>query len=260
MSTLNGLSTERETGFLIVDQSWQIVDLSTTVHRLADEPSVVSRGQDARLGFPELFGLEDCLDQLLQATQESFKLKGVDRSIDPLHPLYIDLCLFKNHEYDSTRSTFIILIEDATERMVLQQALVQSSNETSLLLKTLMASKEYVDQVVGSMVDALVVTTRSGQIKTANLAAQLLLEYSESELTQRSIATLFSESEIPTSETSIKSLKQCVEATCQTKSGRQIPVDCSISIVQTEVEDFQGFVYTLRDITERQQADQITQS
>ncbi len=46
-----------------------------------------------------------------------------------------------------------------------------------------------------------------------------------------------------------------VETVCQTKSGKTIPVAFSYSIVQTEVEHFQGYVYIIRDMTERKQAE-----
>ena len=46
-----------------------------------------------------------------------------------------------------------------------------------------------------------------------------------------------------------------VETTCQTKTGKIIPVAFSCSKVQTEIEHFQGYVYILRDMTERKQAE-----
>jgi PAS domain-containing protein len=97
------------------------------------------------------------------------------------HPLYINICII-NIQKDSDDNELMIIVEDVTERMVLEQSLIQGTNEANLLLRTLKASKQYIDQIVTSMADALLVTTLSGNIKKINPAAQALLEYSEAEL------------------------------------------------------------------------------
>ncbi|MBW4569581.1 MAG: hypothetical protein KME31_16605 [Tolypothrix carrinoi HA7290-LM1] len=86
---------------------------------------------------------------------------------------------------ESDDNQLMIIVEDVTERMVLEQSLIQGTNEANLLLRTLKASKQYIDQIVTSMADALLVTTLSGNIKKINLAAQALLEYSEAELIKK---------------------------------------------------------------------------
>ncbi len=145
--------------------------------------------------------------------------------------------------------------------------MVQGANEANLLLRTLTASKQYIDQIVTSMADALLVTTASGKIKTINRTAQLLLEYDEAEICGQSISTVLKEVDSWKEEIEqrgnvqtplfgpITPLVKEVETVCQTKTGKIIPVAFSCSKVQTEIEHFQGYVYILRDMTERKQAE-----
>nr|WP_292752820.1 ATP-binding protein [Nostoc sp. NMS4] len=151
--------------------------------------------------------------------------------------------------------------------MVLEQSLFQGANEANLLLRNLKASKQYIDQIVTSMADALLVTTLSGKIKKINYAAQILLQYDEIELIGQPINKVIKEvNKFPLiigdienvdifQNSDINILAQEVETVCYTKTGKTIPVAFSSSIVKTEIEHFQGYVYILRDMTERKQAE-----
>jgi signal transduction histidine kinase len=50
-----------------------------------------------------------------------------------------------------------------------------------------------------------------------------------------------------------------IETVCYHKNGKKIHMAFPSSIVQTEVEHFQGYVYILRDMTERKQAELVKQ-
>jgi len=75
-----------------------------------------------------------------------------------------------------------MFIEDVTEKMVLEQTLVQRVNELNLLSSAIEASQKSIDKIITAMADALFVTNNAGNIKTVNKAAQNLFEYSEVEL------------------------------------------------------------------------------
>jgi PAS domain S-box-containing protein len=252
---MNSLLTEilslRSLEHLIVDEDFKIVELSTQVHHLSEIPEDLTLGQDVRLGFPELFGIEEVFEGIRQGEQNNFELKGIVRYPEDSSPIYINICVTKNLEDAYATNRIMILVEDVTERMMLEQSLVQGANEANLLLRTLTASKQYIDQIVTSMADALLVTTLSGQIKRMNPAAQALFEYNEAELRGQPISIIIGEVDSWKSETGEKE----IEIDCQTKSGKTIPVAFSFSIVQTEVEHFQGYVYIIRDMTERKQAE-----
>ncbi|MDF5734059.1 MAG: ATP-binding protein, partial [Rhizonema sp. PD38] len=165
---------------------------------------------------------------------------------------------------NSYRNELIIFVEDSTERMNIEQSLMQGANEANLLLSTLIASKQYIDQIVTSMADGLVVTTLSGKIKTINPAAQTLLEYDEAELRGQPISTIIGERvrggeekriNIINNQQPTTALIKDIETVCYNKSGKRIPIAFSCSVVQTEIENFQGYVYILRDMTERKQVE-----
>ncbi|RCJ36458.1 hypothetical protein A6770_15590 [Nostoc minutum NIES-26] len=266
-SSLTNLLSVCRIEYLIIDEKFKILEMSLGLNHFVDIPDEVKLGLDIRILFPELEGLEDIFDAIRQGEQNNFELKGIMRSQEINSALYIDIRITNNIQEDYFGNQLIILVEDATERMLLEQSLFQGANEANLLLRNLKASKQYIDQVVTSIADALLVTTMSGKIKKLNPAAQVLLEYDEAELIGKPITKVIKEVDSYKLETGknesnflyinqdINPLAKEVESVCQTKSGKTIPVVFSYSIIQTEVEHFQGYVYILRDMTERKQAE-----
>jgi PAS domain S-box-containing protein len=236
------------------------VELSINVRRFADSPQEVVVGNDARLGFPELVGVEDTLMQVLQGEQANFELKGIARFSNPNTPFYFDLYVIEHLEEITLENTLVILFEDVTEKMVLEQTLVQRTNEISLLLSTLSAAKRYLDEIVASITDILLVTTTSGIIKTANRAAQELFGYSEEELLHQSIATILTDEQLlesfnqPTLTEGV--LFKDREIICQTKTKQEVTIAFSCSAIQTDQIDCLDLVYLGRDMTIRKRATQ----
>ena len=253
--------------YLIIDENLKILEMSLGINHFADISDEVKPGEDVRIAFPELEGLEDICDAIRQGEQDNFELKGIMRSPDPASPLYMDIRITNNIQADPSSNRLIIVVEDSTERMVLEQSLFQGANEANLLLRNLKASKQYIDQIVTSMADALLVTTLSGEIKKINYTAQILLQYNEIELIGQPITKVIREVnnyslmigdiesiDISHNQEIIPLVKE-IETVCYTKTGKKIPVAFSSSIVKTEIEHFQGYVYILRDMTERKQAE-----
>jgi PAS domain S-box-containing protein len=267
MNLFTNILSLRRIEYLIVNEFWQIIELSPKIHLLADNSDQVRVGKDIRIGFPELIGIEVIASDIIAGKQNSFELKGAVRTQKALNPIYIDICIANNIKRNKISNELLIVVEDVTERMVLEQSLVQGANEANLLLRTLTASKQYIDQIVTSIADALLVTTASGKIKTINRTAQILLEYDEAEICGKPISTVLQEVDSWKQEIEqrgnvqtplfgpITPLVKEVETVCQTKTGKTIPVAFSCSKVQTEIEHFQGYVYILRDMTERKQAE-----
>ncbi len=266
-SLFTNILSLRRIEYLIINEFWKIIELSPKVNLLAEYSHEVQLGKDVRIGFPELFGVEVIASDIREGKQDNFELKGIIRTKKALNPIYIDIRIANNIKDNLISNQLLIVVEDVTERMVLEQSLVQGANEANLLLRTLTASKQYIDQIVTSMADALLVTTASGKIKTINRTAQILLEYDEAEICGESISTVLKEVDNWKEEIAqrgniqtplfgpITPLVKEVETFCQTKSGKTIPVAFSCSKVQTEIEHFQGYVYILRDMTARKQAE-----
>ncbi|NJL62017.1 MAG: response regulator [Methylacidiphilales bacterium] len=248
---------------LIIDGELTILEVSSAVANFADIPEEVQQGRDVRISFPELVGTEDIIEAIIKGEEQNFQIQGVSRSKDKNYPLYIDIYVVKNIKNHNSTNELIVFILDSTSRMLLEQSLIQNINEANLLLRNLTASKQYIDTIITSMPDALLLTTSSGKIKKINPAAQALLEYDEDELIGQSIANIIKDwvdnkldnPDSHQTKPDINQINQQIETVCHTKNGKIISVAISYSILQTEVGHFQGYVYILRDITERKQAE-----
>lgn len=262
LNKLLSLLAPRHREYLLINRDGKILETSPGVKRFAEDPDQVSQGQNICLGFPELIGLETILIDILDERQDNFELKGISRCSTTGESLYFDLYVIKHPlAFDpsnpDSQNQLIILLEDVTERMVLEQTLVQATNETRLLLSQLSASKAYIDQVITAMADALLVTKPSGTIKIVNPSAQHLFGYDESELVGNSIRLILSLADDLLTE---HQQQLCVEqkpinnweVVCQKKTGEKIMVSFSCSTIQMETEGSQHFIYIGRDITERQ--------
>lgn len=252
-SLLHKLYIPSHIEYLIINTDLIIVDISPRIHRFADAPEHIQIGQDARLSFPELVGSEAILEQIFTGQNHHFYLEGLARSTSDDTPLYIDL------NFEPIGDKVIILMEDVTEIMILKQSLVQRANEAELLLSALTASEDYNKKIISSMGDALFVTTSSGRIKTINRAAQRLFEYSEDDLVGKPISLIIADQNFlfRASQQNLLSSEFLtdVEVICHTKTGRELIVEFSCSVIQTTSKGFPAFVYIGRDITVRKQVE-----
>jgi PAS domain S-box-containing protein len=252
---LNKLFCPRHIEYLVVDQDLNIQEKSWGVHRFSDSPQDVIQGKNVRLGFPELIGIEDLLNQIIQEQQPGFELKGIGRFSERGEPLYLDIYITKNYYGKTLDKQLLIFLEDVSEKMILEQSLVQRTNEAALLLDAWGASNDYLDKIISSMAEALLVTTPKGIIKTINLASQELFGYSDEELIGQSISLITNqENLLRQASQNYLLLKQQsnnhVEVICQTKAGEKIILTFSCSAIQTEAEKLQYFIYVAKNIPE----------
>lgn len=248
---LNKLLTLRKIEYLAVDQDFKILETSSAVQGYADNPQEVVKGRDIRLSFPELIGMENILQAIIQDKQESFQLKGLARFCQGM-PLYIDVLVISSPDEHDLKNRLVIFFEDVTERMVLEQKLVQRSNEASLLLEAWAYSSDYLDKIINSLTDILVITTSSSLIKTVNVTVQNLLEYSENELVGQPIFQIFEEEKVlheaHASNLIFGEMWKNVKVVCQTKAGKKITIAFSRSALHHDLESIQSFVYIGREL------------
>lgn len=243
-------STTARQNYLIVDRNLTILETSNDADRFANAPKTVLEGVDVRLGFPELIGVEDALAAILQGTQETLEINEIARMGEGDRPLYFDLYISRpHHSLNNDTSRLIILLNDATERLIFQRQLLHSVNEAETLLKKLAITKNYIAKIIASMADALIVTTPTGIIKTTNPATESLFGYSTAELIGQPISQL-----IPDTAFSTSGILNQAEVDCQRKTGEAISVSFSGAAIETE-EDVRDFVYIGRDTTQRKQAE-----
>jgi PAS domain S-box-containing protein len=245
--------TRRE--YLTVNQDLQIQEMSFGVGRFADRPEEVRVGFDVRACFPELIGVEDILKEILRGNRDSFELKGIDRSAENREPLYVDLLVTDCQDEETGEPELVVWFEDVTEKMVLKQSLVQRANEAHLLLSALATSNNYIERIIASMADALIVTAGSGKIKTVNRAALDLFGYREAELIGHHISLILAGEQRFSPQASEANTQQSLEVVCLTKTGEEIPVAFSRSAIESETEGVENFVYIGRNITERKRTE-----
>ena len=254
-SLLKKLFSSRRLEYLTVNRDFNILETSLGAPQLADDSNEVIPGNDVRLGFPELIGMEEVLIAILEGQQVSFNLGSIARNTEPNSPLYIDIS-FLGDESD----TLIIVLENVTPKMILEQELLQQANEANLWASALAASNAYIEKIVNSMAKALLVTTKTGKIKTVNKAAKALFGYSESELKGQPISQIIDDKDFLAKASQQNpfycDLLKNEEVICHTKTGEKRTVAFSCSVVQTNTEDLQDFVYIGQDITESRRIQQ----
>jgi PAS domain S-box-containing protein len=111
--------------------------------------------------------------------------------------------------------------------------------------------KDYINNILQSMNDILIVCSPEGKILTVNRAACDLLHYKEDELVGRSMRGLLSDY----SSTIASSEQRNVETSLLAKNGLSIPVLLSSSLMIHETGRSAGIVYMALDISERKRAE-----
>jgi len=110
---------------LKVDRYLRILEISSGVKLLAESPEEIELGKDVREGFPELFGLEKSLEEVMSEEQNSFELQCISRKGDRDSPIYFDISVLNNNG----ECGLIVLFNDVTETMEMKQKLVPSANQ-----------------------------------------------------------------------------------------------------------------------------------
>jgi PAS domain S-box-containing protein len=131
---------------------------------------------------------------------------------------------------------------------------------TEQLLQTTV-SKNYVDNIIRSMIDSLIVVNPDGTIGTVNRAALQLLGYEEHELLDQHISILFPHKNERLSghtygEFSGNNAVDLGEVTYRTKDGRAIPILFSEAILRDEDGRILGVACVGKDMTKLKEAEE----
>ena len=131
-------------------------------------------------------------------------------------------------------------------------------------LRETTVSKDYIDNIMGSMIDSLFVIDPDAKIRTINKAISDLLGYREVELLEKDVSFLFSEEE-EEEENTFKSVKlqklirdgaiSDYEIMFKTKDGNNIPVLLSGAVMRDKDNDITDIVCVAKDITEYKEAE-----
>jgi PAS domain S-box-containing protein len=135
------------------------------------------------------------------------------------------------------------------------------NNMTDGLIRTTV-SKRYVDNIISSMIDSLVIVGGSGNIKKVNEATLRLLGYQEHELGGKPFRLI-----MPGNGKESSTIADLIEAgsvsnlerTYLAKNGTKIPMLLSSSAMRTDEGEFEGLVCVAQDITQRKRAEEELQ-
>jgi diguanylate cyclase (GGDEF)-like protein/PAS domain S-box-containing protein/putative nucleotidyltransferase with HDIG domain len=131
--------------------------------------------------------------------------------------------------------------------------LARSFNTMAEDLQRTTVSRDYVDDILATMTDALIVMDGDGKIRTVNHAACDMLGYAESELCGKPASTLLplaADSQVH------QAGAKDYETQCLARDGRRIPILLSCSTVKDEAGHITRMVCTGKDITLRKQAEE----
>ena len=253
----------RRLEYLAVDRQLNIQEISLKVQEFAEVPAAVKKGKDVRESFPELIGMEEILNDILEERQPNFQLKSIMRVLNNGAVLYLDLYIFGDREYLKSERLMMVY-EDVTESIAARQSMVQNANENSIKVDYLATARDYIEKIINSLGDVLLVTSGSGKIKKVNQSAQLLFGYSESELIGQPISMITTGEELLRQFSELAPALKSeswhqVRVVCQTKTSSKLTIAFSCSTIETSIESkhassaaIQDFVYIGRDITEQQ--------
>lgn len=130
--------------------------------------------------------------------------------------------------------------------------LADTFNQMMLGLSRTTVSQVYLDQILSSMSDLLIVTNPERIVTKVNQATLNLLGFSEDELLGKSIDLFLSQNtSLSVYTLADNGLNLNLETNVLTTEGRAIPVSFSSSAIIDEQGNKQGFVCVARDITEK---------
>jgi diguanylate cyclase (GGDEF)-like protein/PAS domain S-box-containing protein len=148
---------------------------------------------------------------------------------------------------DYTRPLAVVRHDELGDLQFALERMRQKLNETTI-------TKNYLNTVLNSLSDAVLVTSPEGIVKSCNEATQRLLGYSEADLLGKPLVSFIDEVHRRAFDLT-NSAPEARETVLRTASGQTIPVSMASSSITTEDPQFQGNIYVARNITERKRAE-----
>ena len=133
-------------------------------------------------------------------------------------------------------------------------ALERSLEQMRQALAATTISRDFLDDVLNGIRDAVLVTDLEGRVRSANAAAAALFGLAESALEGMSFSDLVAREHLAAFD--LRRLKrEPGETVIRTQHGQTIPVSVRVSPLSGEGRPDRGHVFVLRDITERKRAE-----
>jgi len=150
-------------------------------------------------------------------------------------------------EGDYTRPLHVARRDELGELQHALERMRQKLSDTTI-------TKNYLDTVLNSLSDSVIVTTPDGLIKSCNEATQRLLGYGEADLVGKPLVDFIDPAHRGGVDLSTAA-PEARETVLRTASGQTIPVSMASSTITSADPQFQGDIYVARNITERKRAE-----
>ena len=145
-STFKGLLAKKNMEYVLLDEDLQILEASDGAVRFADSEGDFALGNDVRFGFPELFGVEEDFAAILEGKQTDWLFPRVGRATGHTSDLfYFDIYVTTNEVNGDAEKRLLVILEDITERMRMEQELVMSANRANLLADQLKEANQQLE-------------------------------------------------------------------------------------------------------------------
>jgi diguanylate cyclase (GGDEF)-like protein/PAS domain S-box-containing protein len=148
---------------------------------------------------------------------------------------------------DYTRPLAVVRHDELGDLQFALERMRQKLNETTI-------TKNYLNTVLNSLSDAVLVTSPEGIVKSCNQATHRLLGYQEADLLGKPLVSFIDEVHRQAFDLT-NSAPEARETVLRTASGQTIPVSMASSAITTQDPQFQGNIYVARNITERKRAE-----
>lgn len=142
--------------------------------------------------------------------------------------------------------------------------LAESFNKMTADLERATVSKNYVDNIIRTMIGGLIISSPKGAITFVNQAALDMLGYDEEKLMNLPVTAILAEDTSTSSETLLDKLKKTgrirnLEGYLRTRDNRKVPVLLSGSVMEGRDRESEGIVFVALDISERKEIEEKIQ-
>ncbi len=161
-------------------------------------------------------------------------------------------------EGDLTR---LVEVKSKDEIGELSSSFNKMTKDLKIFRDELIKSRDYIDNIIKNMIDALIVLDADGKMLTVNPSTWELLGYTENELLGQPIYKILSDEMLIFKGPRLQKLMQLesmreLETDLKTKDGVLIPVLSSITILKDKKGKLEGILFSAKDITERKKMEE----
>lgn len=126
LTVLKKFLATKKIEYLVLDCNLTIKSLSAGVEDYSDYPEMLKLGSKGVNAFPELIGLEEICEKLIQGDCSSFEMKWLARSVNPKRPEYINFYILagESERLCVDNNKFLFVLFEKSELVDIHQQLL----------------------------------------------------------------------------------------------------------------------------------------